>query len=145
MRPQKAAPSGQMAWQQRNRKVTEHDSDRIVRILAMPRRVQPINSKKKTAVSQIVAHLVRGMHRELEPIQRLRFLLPWFGTRRPVVQIHSPRPFFLQLFFTSSAISGRLQKVNCLAILGRQKRNLCEVNAYSTAPYKRPLSLPLPD
>jgi len=42
------------------------------------------------AVAQIVAQLLRGQHRELEPIQQLRFLFVWFGTRRSVVQILAP-------------------------------------------------------
>jgi len=46
---------------------------------------------RRTAVAQIVAQLAGGQHRELKPIQRLRFLFVWFGTRRSVVQIHSPR------------------------------------------------------
>jgi hypothetical protein len=35
----------------------------------------------------------RAAQGNLSQFNSLDFSLPWFGTRRPVVQIHSPRPF----------------------------------------------------
>jgi hypothetical protein len=65
------------------------------------------NGDAGRAVSTSKQHLICSANRSalservaqgnLSQFNGLDFLLPWFGTRRSVVQIHSPRPLFPQL------------------------------------------------
>jgi len=48
----------------------------------------------RTTYGQLRGEKYRSLVPKRHQIKHLGFLLRWFGTRRPVVQIHSPRPSF---------------------------------------------------
>jgi hypothetical protein len=55
----------------------------------------------RTTYGQLRGEKYRSLVPKRHQIKHLGFLLRWFGTRRPVVQIHSPRPLFFFCFSAS--------------------------------------------